>query len=53
MDIENDYLSEWQWVYDQKIPTNRRLVAPYDQQTTLTTVIDFFLVSPNIEVKQV
>ncbi|WP_299983485.1 endonuclease/exonuclease/phosphatase family protein [Desulfobacula sp.] len=53
MDIEKDYLPEWSWAYDRKIPTNRRLVAPYDQKTTLTTVIDFFLVSPNIEVKQV
>lgn len=53
MDIEKDYLAQWNWVYDSKIPTNRRLVAPYDQKTTLTTVIDFFLVSPNIEVKQV
>ncbi|MCK5163988.1 MAG: endonuclease/exonuclease/phosphatase family protein [Desulfobacula sp.] len=53
MDIGKEYLPKWKWAYDQKIPTNRRLVAPYDQKTTLTTVIDFFLVSPNIEVKQV
>ena len=53
MDIDKGYLPGWEWVYDQKIPTNRRLIAPYDQKTTLTTVIDFFLVSPNIEVKQV
>jgi len=53
MNIEKKYLPEWKWVYDQKIPTNRRLVAPYDEKTTLTTVIDFFLVSPNIAVKQV
>ena len=53
MDIEKDYLPEWKWVYDQKIPTNRRLVAPYDEKTTLTTVIDFFLISPNIEVKKI
>ena len=49
MDIEQDYLPEWQWAYDSKIPTNRRLVAPFDKKTTLTTVIDFFLLSPNIE----
>ncbi|MBU1344027.1 MAG: endonuclease/exonuclease/phosphatase family protein [Proteobacteria bacterium] len=53
MDIEKDYLSKWQWAYDKKIPTNRRLIAPYDEKTTLTTVIDFFLVSPNIEIKEV
>jgi endonuclease/exonuclease/phosphatase family metal-dependent hydrolase len=49
MDIEDNYLPEWQWAYDSKIPTNRRLVAPYDKNKTLTTVIDFFLLSPNIE----
>ena len=49
MDIEGDYLPEWTWAYDSKIPTNRRLVAPYDKNRTLTTVIDFFLLSPNIE----
>ncbi len=49
MDIEGDYLQEWKWAYDSKIPTNRRLVSTYDKNTTLTTVIDFFLLSPNIE----
>jgi endonuclease/exonuclease/phosphatase family metal-dependent hydrolase len=53
MDIENEYIPNWKWAYDQKIPTNRRLVAPYDEKTTLTTVIDFFLVSPNIDIKSV
>ena len=53
MDIKEAYLSEWQWVYDSKIPTNRRLAAPYNKNTTLTTVIDFFLLSPNIEMVNV
>ncbi|MCP4722431.1 MAG: endonuclease/exonuclease/phosphatase family protein [Desulfobacteraceae bacterium] len=53
MDIKGDYLSEWNWAYDSKIPTNRRLVVPYDKNTTLTTVIDFFLLSPNIEMVKV
>lgn len=53
MDIEKEYLPGWKWAYDEKTPTNRRLVAPYDEKTTLTTVIDFFLTSPNIDIKQV
>lgn len=53
MDIPKDVLPDWKWAYDNTVPTNRRLVAPYDEKTTLTTVIDFFLVSPNIEVLQV
>jgi len=53
MDIGKDFLPEWKWAYDPRTPTNRRLAAPYDQKTTLTTVIDFFLMSPNIEVKKI
>jgi endonuclease/exonuclease/phosphatase family metal-dependent hydrolase len=53
MDIEKDYLPGWQWAYDSKIPTNRRLVTPYDEKTTLTTLIDFFLLSPNIEIEKI
>jgi endonuclease/exonuclease/phosphatase family metal-dependent hydrolase len=50
MDIPVDFLpSEWKWLFDNKTPTNRRVVTKYDPATTLTTVIDFFLVSPNIE----
>lgn len=39
----------WQWVFDPRVPTNRSLVAAYDPDTTGRTVIDFFLVSPNVE----
>ena len=53
MDIKDDYLEGWTWAYDSKIPTNRRLVIPYDKNRTLTTVIDFFLLSPNIEILKV
>lgn len=40
----------WQWVFDPAVPTNRSLAAPFDPDTTPRTVIDFFLVSPNVEV---
>lgn len=53
MDIEPDFLTGWQWAYDDTVPTNRRLSAPYDETASLTTVIDFFLVSPNIEIRKV
>ncbi len=49
--IKADYLPKnWQWVYDSTIPTNRKLAAPYDPNKTFTTVIDFYLVSPNVQV---
>ncbi len=53
MDIKKNYLQEWTWAYDNTIPTNRRLAAPYNEKTSLTTVIDFFLTSPNIEIKDI
>ena len=50
MIIPADYLpSEWTWVYDNKNPSNRSVNTAYDPDTTTTTVIDFFLLSPNVE----
>jgi endonuclease/exonuclease/phosphatase family metal-dependent hydrolase len=50
MVMQSDYLpAEWEWIYDRTIPSNRTVVAAYDPATTTTTVIDFFLLSPNIE----
>ncbi len=48
-DIASDYLKNWEWLYDNSLPTNRRVSTPYIQGETLTTVIDFYLLSPNIE----
>lgn len=48
--VEKDYPGpEWTWAYDPELPTNRRVTAPYDPSTTLTTVIDYYLLSPNVE----
>jgi len=50
MMLNSDYLpSGWKWVYDNTEPSNRSVIAPYDRETTTTTVIDFFLISPNVE----
>jgi endonuclease/exonuclease/phosphatase family metal-dependent hydrolase len=52
--IRNDYLtSGWHWVYESKVPTNRRVDIPYTRGTTLTTVIDFYLLSPNLKADSV
>jgi endonuclease/exonuclease/phosphatase family metal-dependent hydrolase len=52
--LDPEYLpSGWSWVYDGKVPTNRRVMIPYKRGETPTTVIDFFLVSPNIRVHDV
>ncbi len=39
----------WKWVYDDKTPTNRRVNAVWNKKTSRTTVIDYFLISPNVE----
>lgn len=50
-EIPNDYLPKnWNWAYVNKIPTNRRVDIPFNKGTSRTTVIDFYLLSPNIKV---
>jgi exonuclease III len=46
--LPNDYLPGWKQAYPNDGPTNRRIKTPYRQAETLTTVIDFFIASPNI-----
>lgn len=49
MMMSSDFLpSDWTWIYDSKTPSNRSVIAPYDPATTTTTVIDLYLLSPNI-----
>ena len=48
--IEDDFPAPgWKWLFDRDHPTNRALIKPYDHNTA-TTILDFFLVSPNIQV---
>ncbi len=54
LDIEDGFMpSGWTWFYDNKQPTNRRNFTDYQQGETLTTVIDFFLLSPNIAAEEI
>jgi endonuclease/exonuclease/phosphatase family metal-dependent hydrolase len=49
--IEEDYLpGGWTWAYDPGVPTNRRVDTPYDPNISRTTVIDYYLLSPNLEI---
>jgi len=45
--------AEWTWAYDPAVPTNRNVDIPYQKGNTQTTIIDYFVVSPNIEVLEV
>ena len=52
--IEKDFPApDWQWAYDAGLPTNRRVSAPYDRDRSLTTIIDCYLLSPNMVIKHV
>jgi endonuclease/exonuclease/phosphatase family metal-dependent hydrolase len=48
--IEPDFLPMgWNWIYDNTKPSNRRIDIAYSKGKTRTTVIDFFLLSPNLQ----
>jgi len=52
--IAEDFMPEnWQWAYDKKTPSNRKLSTPYQPGKTFTTLIDFYLLSPNISLIEV
>lgn len=43
---------DWLWIYDATYPTNRKTRTPFQAGQTFVTLIDFFLVSPNVRVKK-
>ena len=54
INIAPDYLPEdWRWVYDPTRPTNRKTTKPYKKDQSFVTIIDFFLISPNVRVRNV
>jgi endonuclease/exonuclease/phosphatase family metal-dependent hydrolase len=49
-EIEPGYFPEgWTWAFDQEIPSNRFLIESYLRSRTSTTTLDYFILSPNIE----
>ncbi|HKK74773.1 MAG TPA: endonuclease/exonuclease/phosphatase family protein [Saprospiraceae bacterium] len=44
--------TNWKWIYDPTVPTNRKVTDPFEKGNTFVTLIDFFLISPNIRVKR-
>lgn len=48
--VSEDFIPNWQWIFDSKTPTNRKNNKPFDKEKTFVTLIDFYLVSPNIEI---
>lgn len=53
INISPDFLpANWRWVFDARTPTNRKVAEPFNPAETFITVIDFFVISPNIRVIQ-
>jgi len=51
--VSSNFMPEWKWAYDRSIPSCRRADKAYDKYKTFCYVTDFYLISPNIEIKQV
>jgi endonuclease/exonuclease/phosphatase family metal-dependent hydrolase len=47
---ENTFPGGWTIAFDPQVPTNRNLDQPYFRGSTMTSVIDFFVCSPNVDV---
>lgn len=50
---KKDLPQDWQWVWDKNTPTNRSNNRPYEKGKNTTTIIDYFIVSPNVKVDTV
>lgn len=47
------FAEDWRFAFDATVATNRKAADLYDQHKTFQTLIDFFLVSPNVRIKSV
>jgi endonuclease/exonuclease/phosphatase family metal-dependent hydrolase len=45
--------SDWQWVFAKDKPTQRFLNEVFTKGKTTTSLLDYFLVSPNVEVLEI
>ncbi len=43
----------WKYAFDNAVPSNRRVNVPYRKGETNVTLIDFFILSPNVSVDSV
>lgn len=57
--VEREFLDSklfpgnWQVVYDPQNPTNREIDAPLTKNVTEVTIIDYFILSPNIQLEAI
>lgn len=47
--IKESYLPDgWKWIFHSPLPSNRNLKQPYDPSISTLTILDFYLLSPNL-----
>ena len=52
--IPADFMPEgWTYAFDSNVPTNRKNAEKFDANKTFTTLIDFYLLSPNVSLLEV
>lgn len=52
--MESGYFPEdWQWAYDKSIASNRDLNTSWEPKTTNAYIVDYYLLSPNIDLIEV
>jgi endonuclease/exonuclease/phosphatase family metal-dependent hydrolase len=51
--LDSIFLPGWKFAFDPVAPSNRDVDMPYQKGKTKTTIIDFYVVSPNVEVESV
>jgi len=47
--VTGTFIPGWQFVFDSTLPTNRDVNKPYNTGSSGTTLIDFYVVSPNVD----
>jgi len=50
---DNTFPEDWIWAYDASAPTNRQNYQAFVKGENGTTILDYFILSPNIELLQV
>lgn len=53
MNNDSLYVDGWHYVYDSTTATNRKNETPYVEGETFKTIIDYYYISPNLEVEEV
>ncbi|MFT4760444.1 MAG: endonuclease/exonuclease/phosphatase family metal-dependent hydrolase [Paraglaciecola sp.] len=52
--IEKDFMpADWQWSFDPSVATIRKTTHPYLTDSTGISLIDFYLVSPNLKIEKI